>query len=247
MARRSGHSFAYADRVHLALGWGAGHAACHALFFCAALLPLAAGDGSLYSEACPHMSVFLAAALQSLGTSATLLAAAVVGMEGWRRRSALHIAYAPAVHVASALLVGCLLLLLFVVVDVVCLLVSRRFSLLLTVTLPPTPNPQSTSTTSTTTIIISQTLGSFAPGGCAVSVPAVVVLGAANAAYAARYVWANAPAQQQQEEEGMPLSPMGAPTSARRAARREVRTVVVPVSGGAGATGAAVGGGGGTG
>lgn len=46
MSRRSGHAFSYSDHVHLALGWGVGHAATHALFMFASLLPLAKGDGS---------------------------------------------------------------------------------------------------------------------------------------------------------------------------------------------------------
>lgn len=106
MSRRSGHAFTYSDHVHLALGWGAGHAACHALFLFASLLPLTAGDGSYYSDSCPWMSVFLVGALNCLGTCATLVAAMAVGIEGWRRRSAHHAAFAPAAHLASALLVG---------------------------------------------------------------------------------------------------------------------------------------------
>jgi len=105
MSRRSGHVFSYSDHIHLALGWGTGHALCHALFFFAALLPLTTGDGSFYTDTCPSMSVFLVSALQCLGTSATLTAAMVVGLEGWRHRSVWHIAYAPVAHLASGLLV----------------------------------------------------------------------------------------------------------------------------------------------
>jgi hypothetical protein len=106
MSLRSGHAFTYSDHLHLALGWGVGHAACHALFFFASLLPLTTGDGSYYSDSCPGMSLFLVTALNSLGTSATLVAAMVVALDGWRRRGAVWMAYAPAVHLASALLVG---------------------------------------------------------------------------------------------------------------------------------------------
>ena len=221
MARRRGHAFSYADRVHLALGWGAGHAATHALFLCAALLPLAAGDGSLYAAACPAMSVFTAAALQCLGTSATLVAASVVGLEGWRRRSALHAAYAPAVHAASALMVrrgglqGA---------DGVVLLCEGREWKTRSQYLAHTPPLARTSH--------KQTLGSFAQGGCAASVPAVVAFGALNAAYAARYVWRHAPPPQPQ----VPLSPIGG--AASRRPRREVHTAVVPAAAAAAAAAA---------
>jgi hypothetical protein len=105
MSRRSGHAFGYADALHLALGWGAGHAACHALFLFASLLPLTTGDGSYYPDACPGMSLFLVSALNCLGTSATLLAAMAVALGGRALRGAARAAYAPAVHAASALLV----------------------------------------------------------------------------------------------------------------------------------------------
>lgn len=104
MARRSGHGFSYSDHLYLALGWGTGHAACHALFFFASLLPLTTGDGSYYSEACPAMSLFLVSALNCLGTSATLVAAMVVALDGWHRGRATHVLYAPAVHLATGLL-----------------------------------------------------------------------------------------------------------------------------------------------
>lgn len=52
------------------------------------------------------MSIFLVSALNCMGTSATLAAAMVVALDGWHRRSVVHIVYAPAVHLASALLVG---------------------------------------------------------------------------------------------------------------------------------------------
>lgn len=68
-------------------------------------IPLPPYTHTLSSDACPSMSIFLVSALQCLGTSATLIAAMLVGLEGWRRRSAAHIAYAPAVHFASGLLV----------------------------------------------------------------------------------------------------------------------------------------------
>jgi hypothetical protein len=105
-ARRRGHAFSYSDHVHLSLGWGAGHAACHALFFFASLLPLTTGGGSLYLPACPAMSVFTLSAINTLGSSATLAAAMVVALEGWRRRRADEIVFAPAVHAAAGLLVG---------------------------------------------------------------------------------------------------------------------------------------------
>ncbi|KAI8476226.1 MAG: hypothetical protein J3K34DRAFT_516649 [Monoraphidium minutum] len=104
MSRRSGHAFSALDRLHLALGWGAGHAACHGLFFFASLLPLAAGDGAYYPATCPAMSLLLVAGLNALGGGATLLAATVAALHAWRGRDAARMCYAPAAQLASALL-----------------------------------------------------------------------------------------------------------------------------------------------
>jgi hypothetical protein len=177
MSRRSGHAFSYSDRVHLALGWGAGHAACHGLFFFASLLPLTTGDGSLYSDTCPGASVFLVSALNCLGGGAALAAAMVVALEGWRRREVGHILFAPAAHLATALLVSA--------GDGV-VVVWGPWRVGGDQCRQPT-NPINHRCTT------KQTLGSFRPGGCAFSLPAVLALGAAATLYAARMTWRNAP------------------------------------------------------
>jgi hypothetical protein len=55
---------------------------------------------------CTQMSVFLAAALNSLGMGATLVALSVVALDGWSRGALWGKAYAPAVHAGAALLVS---------------------------------------------------------------------------------------------------------------------------------------------
>lgn len=106
MAQTSGHRFNYLDRLYLALGWGYGHGACHVVFFFASLLPLTTGNGTYYTDTCPHMSIFLISALNSLGFGATLAALMVISMDGWLSRSPLLIAYAPVMHLLSGLVVS---------------------------------------------------------------------------------------------------------------------------------------------
>lgn len=55
------------------------------------------------------MSVFLVAALNSLGMGATLVALSVVALDAWSRGGLLGKAYAPVVHAGAALLVSGLL------------------------------------------------------------------------------------------------------------------------------------------
>lgn len=52
-----------------------------------------------------QMSIFLVAALNSLGVGATLVALSVIALEAWSRGSLLGKAYAPLVHAGAALLV----------------------------------------------------------------------------------------------------------------------------------------------
>lgn len=106
MSRSSGHSFSALDRLYLALGWGYGHGACHALFFFASILPLTAGHGTYYSASCPAMSIFLVSALQCVGFGAMLTAVMVVSLNGWHTANKAQAAFAPLVHVATALVVS---------------------------------------------------------------------------------------------------------------------------------------------
>jgi hypothetical protein len=53
-----------------------------------------------------QMSVFLVAALNSLGMGATLVALSVVALDAWSRGGLLRKAYAPLVHAGAALLVS---------------------------------------------------------------------------------------------------------------------------------------------
>lgn len=53
-----------------------------------------------------QMSVFLVAALNSLGMGATLIALSVIAIDGWSRGSWPNRAYAPLVHAGAALLVS---------------------------------------------------------------------------------------------------------------------------------------------
>jgi hypothetical protein len=52
------------------------------------------------------MSVFLVAALNSLGMGATLTSLSVIALDGWARGALWGKAYAPVVHAGAALLVS---------------------------------------------------------------------------------------------------------------------------------------------
>jgi hypothetical protein len=53
-----------------------------------------------------QMSVFLVAALNSLGMGATLIALSVVALDAWGRGGLMGKAYAPVIHAGAALLVS---------------------------------------------------------------------------------------------------------------------------------------------
>jgi hypothetical protein len=55
MSQSSSHTFTPVDELYLAVGWGYGQAAVHALIMFASLLPLTAGHGTLYTTACPQV------------------------------------------------------------------------------------------------------------------------------------------------------------------------------------------------
>lgn len=106
MAVGSDSRFALVDKLYMALAWGYGHGACHMLFFYLSLLPLAAGGGTLYTEACPHMSFFLAGALSALAFGMILPSVMLVSLDGYSSGNRLHVAFAPAMHVTAAVLVS---------------------------------------------------------------------------------------------------------------------------------------------
>lgn len=102
-AGATGHRFDLADKLYIALGWGFGHGAAHAIFFYLSFLPLTTGSGTWYYDMCPDMSIFLSGALYCLGTCTTLVCLMVVALEGWHKGSVLHMVYAPVMHFAVAL------------------------------------------------------------------------------------------------------------------------------------------------
>ncbi|MEW5313669.1 MAG: hypothetical protein WDW38_005216 [Sanguina aurantia] len=104
MAVGSDSRFALVDKLYMALAWGYGHGACHMLFFYLSLLPLSAGGGTLYTEACPHMSFFLAGALSALAFGMILPSVMLVSLDGYSSGNRLHVAFAPAMHVTAAVL-----------------------------------------------------------------------------------------------------------------------------------------------
>jgi anterior pharynx defective protein 1 len=55
MSVSSGHTFTPVDELYLAVGWGYGQAAVHALIMFGSVLPLTAGHGTLYTTACPQV------------------------------------------------------------------------------------------------------------------------------------------------------------------------------------------------
>lgn len=93
-----------ADRFGLALAYGFSHGAVHSAFFFAAWLPLALGDGTIYSAACPRLSFYTVGALSTLGMAALLTGAMVLWLDGLERRDAKQAVLAPATHLAAALL-----------------------------------------------------------------------------------------------------------------------------------------------
>lgn len=93
-----------ADRFALALTHGFAHGAVHCAFFFAAWLPLALGDGTIYSDRCPRMSAYLVGALSTLGLAGVLAGGTIAAFDALERRELKRAALAPAAHAAAALL-----------------------------------------------------------------------------------------------------------------------------------------------
>ncbi|EFJ50144.1 hypothetical protein VOLCADRAFT_109690 [Volvox carteri f. nagariensis] len=104
MARSSGRRFALLDKLYMALAWGYGHSASHAVFFFLSFLPLTVSDGTYYNPACPQMSIFLVGALYSLSFGLILTSLMVIAFDGYMERRIAHIAAAPLLHLGASCL-----------------------------------------------------------------------------------------------------------------------------------------------
>jgi len=69
-------------------------------------LPLYLGDATLYLDACPQMSFFLAGALLTLGFNLLHTFSMVLAFSGWERQRKERWIAVPCAHLAAALLVG---------------------------------------------------------------------------------------------------------------------------------------------
>ena len=69
-------------------------------------LPLYLGDATLYLDACPHMSFFLAGALLTLGFNLLHTFSMVLAFSGWDRHRNERWIAVPCAHLVAALLVG---------------------------------------------------------------------------------------------------------------------------------------------
>eukprot|EP00798_Chlamydomonas_sp_ICE-L_P008408 gene8408-18301_t len=92
------------DRMYLALGWGYGQGACHVVFLFASLLQLTSSSGTFYIDTCPDMSLFLVLALYSIAFGCLLPSLMVLYFEGCQSGNMFHMAAAPLLHFAAALL-----------------------------------------------------------------------------------------------------------------------------------------------
>ncbi len=102
MARNTNHRFAMLDRLYMAVAWGYGHGACHAIFFFLSFLPLTTDDGTYYLDVCPQMSIFLIGALYSLAFGMILTSLMVIAFDGYMTSSPAHVAAVVFLHGAAA-------------------------------------------------------------------------------------------------------------------------------------------------
>lgn len=102
-AREQGQRFVLLDKLYVALAWGYGHSVCHTVFFVLSFLGLTSGSGTYYIAACPQMSMFLIGALYSLAFGMILSSIMVISFEGLDSGNWIHVAAAPAVHLAASL------------------------------------------------------------------------------------------------------------------------------------------------
>ncbi|KAG2438950.1 hypothetical protein HYH02_010743 [Chlamydomonas schloesseri] len=104
MARASGHRFGLLDKLYMAVAWGYGHGACHAVFFFLSMLPLTTGDGTLYIAECPQMSVFLVGALYALAFGMILTSLTVIAFDGYMARNYVVVGAVAVLHWGAAFL-----------------------------------------------------------------------------------------------------------------------------------------------
>lgn len=92
------------DEQLLALAQGWAHGATHSLFFYYSWLPLFLGEATLYLDACPKMSYFLAGALITLAFNLLHTFSMLIAFDGLREGKRERWAAVPIAHLAAALL-----------------------------------------------------------------------------------------------------------------------------------------------
>mmetsp|Transcript_20034 Transcript_20034/g.35707 ORF Transcript_20034/g.35707 Transcript_20034/m.35707 type:complete len:269 (-) Transcript_20034:151-957(-) len=92
------------DHRELALGHGMGHGFAHSIFFFISFLQLAAGDGTYYIQTCPHISFFVASALNSLAFLLLHSFGMVVAFEGLQTKNRFLTGLVPTLHLIATLL-----------------------------------------------------------------------------------------------------------------------------------------------
>lgn len=92
------------DHFALSFTHGLAHGTIFGVLFCIVWLPLYLGDGTLYLDACPHMSYFLICALYALSFAIMLAGAMVIGFDGMERGDRRQGLIAPAsIHLSASL------------------------------------------------------------------------------------------------------------------------------------------------
>lgn len=104
IARANGMRLTILDKLYIALAWGWGHGACQVTFLFLYIISLSTGDGTLYLDTCPSMSMLLSGALSALGIGLTLPALMVIGLDGYHTGNLLNILCAPIVHYIVSLM-----------------------------------------------------------------------------------------------------------------------------------------------
>ncbi|KAK9802879.1 hypothetical protein WJX73_000274 [Symbiochloris irregularis] len=105
LARQAdGASLCFEDRHSLALAHGMGHAIAHSTFFYLCWVPMAMGDGTLYLDACPSMSLFLYAALCSLAFFTLHASSMIVAFDALAYKRPRQCLTISGLHLAAALL-----------------------------------------------------------------------------------------------------------------------------------------------
>ncbi|CAK0780148.1 hypothetical protein CVIRNUC_004949 [Coccomyxa viridis] len=98
------HRLTTEDEGLLALAQGWAHATTHSIFFYYSWLPLYLGDATLYLDACPHMSFFLAGALLTLVVNLLHTFSMPLAFSGWTQGLKRRWIAVPVAHLVAALL-----------------------------------------------------------------------------------------------------------------------------------------------